>query len=117
MGQPPLRCVTDFHRKSTERDALNESEFLQLAKSLGRNQPLYGMRSCVGIIDVKDYSTEIIEAVCDRYLWEILALPVKNPLIIGGICQGGIFAFALAQRLKQIGHTPGLLILVEWAYS
>jgi len=95
----------------------DQSEFVQLAKHLGPDQPLYGMRSCVGIIDVKDHSTEIIEIVCNRYLWEILALPIKTPFVVGGNCQGGIFALALARRLKQIGRTPRMLILMEWTYS
>ena len=75
------------------------------------------MRSCVGIVDVKDYSTEVIDTVCNRYLWEILALPVKTPLIVGGTCQGGILALELARRLQQIGRTPLLLILMEWRFS
>ena len=58
-----------------------------------------------------------IETVCNRYLWEILALPVKTPFFVGGNCQGGILALALARRLKQIGRSPSLLILMEWTYS
>jgi acyl carrier protein len=92
-------------------------EFLRLGKHLGPDQPLYGMRSCVGIVSVKDHSTEIVETVCNRYLWEILALPVKTPIFLGGNCQAGIFALALARRLKQIGRTPSRLILAEWSYS
>jgi amino acid adenylation domain-containing protein len=95
----------------------DRDEFLQLAKHLGPDQPLYGMRSCVRIVDIKDHSTEIIETVVNRYLWEILALPVKAPFFVGGNCQGGIIALALARRLKQIGRTPLLLILMEWAFS
>jgi amino acid adenylation domain-containing protein len=94
-----------------------ESEFVQLAKHLGPGRPVYGMRSCVSIVSVKDHSSDIIETVCNRYLWEILALPVKRPFIVGGNCQGGIFALALAKRLTQIGHAPSLLILLEWTYS
>jgi amino acid adenylation domain-containing protein len=93
------------------------SEFVRLARQLGPDQPLYAMRSCVGIIDPKDYSADIIETVCNRYLWEILALPVKAPFIVGGNCQGGIFALALARGLKQIGRTPTLLVLMEWTHS
>lgn len=95
----------------------HREEFLQLAEHLGPDQPLYGMRSCAGIIAVKDYSTEIIETVCNRYLWEMLSLSTKIPFFVGGNCQGGIFALALARRLKQIGRTPSLLILMEWMYS
>jgi acyl carrier protein/thioesterase domain-containing protein len=92
-------------------------ELQQLAKHLGPDQPLYGMRSCVGIVDVKDYSTDVIETVCNRFLWEVLALPVKAPFFVGGVCQAGILALALAKRLKQIGRAPALLMLIEWTYS
>jgi acyl-CoA synthetase (AMP-forming)/AMP-acid ligase II/acyl carrier protein len=93
-------------------------EFLQLGKHLGPDQPLYGMRSCVGIVSMKDHSADVIETVCNRYLWEILALPVQDvPFFLGGNCQAGIFALALARRLKQIRRTPSLLILAEWNYS
>ena len=92
-------------------------EFLQLAKHLGSDRPLYGMRSCVEIVEVKHYSTDVIETVCNRYLWEILSLPVTAPIVGGGNCQGGIFALALARRLHQIGRPPALLVLMEWAYS
>jgi acyl-CoA synthetase (AMP-forming)/AMP-acid ligase II/acyl carrier protein len=93
------------------------TEFEQLAKYLGPDQPLYGMRSCVGLMRVKDYSQDVIETVCNRYLWEILALSPNGPLVVGGNCQGGIFALALARKLKQIGRAPSLLILMEWTYA
>ena len=46
-------------------------EAAQLAKYLGPDQPLYAMRSCVGIIEGKDYTAEVLETVSNRYLWEI----------------------------------------------
>ena len=45
-----------------------EFEFMQLAKHLGPNRPVYGMRSCVGIVNVKDHSIDMIDTVCNRYL-------------------------------------------------
>jgi len=86
-------------------------EASQLAKYLGSDQPLYAMRSCVGIIKAKDYTAEVLETICNRYLWEMLALPVGPTLVLGGTCQGGILALAMARRLKQIGahaSVPGI---------
>ena len=77
-----------------------------LAKYLGPDQPLYAMRSCDGIVKVKDYTADVLETVCNRYLWEMLALPKGPAFILGGTCQGGILALAMARRLKQIGRTP-----------
>jgi thioesterase domain-containing protein len=38
-------------------------------------------------------------------------------VILGGNCQGGIIALALAKQLKQIGKAPATLVLMEWSYS
>jgi acyl-CoA synthetase (AMP-forming)/AMP-acid ligase II/acyl carrier protein len=93
------------------------NEFEQLAKQLGPDQPLYGMRSCEGIVTVQEYSAHVLETVSNRYLWEILALAGTRSIVIGGNCQGGILALALAKRLLRIGRAPSLLILMEWAFS
>lgn len=93
------------------------SEAKILAQHLGSKQPLYAMRSCVGIIRPKDYTAAVLETVCNRYLWEILALPVSDSFVLGGNCQGGIVALALARRLKQISRAPSSLVLLEWSYS
>lgn len=88
-----------------------------LAKQLGPDQPLYAVRSCVQIVRIRDYTTEIVETVCNRYLWEILALRPEGELIVGGNCQGGILALAIARRLNQTGAKPLRLVLLEWSYS
>ena len=95
----------------------DHGEAALLAKYLGPDQPLYAMRSCLGIIKAKDYTAEVLETVCNRYLWEMLALQVGPTLVLGGTCQGGILALSIARRLKQIGQAPALLALLEWSYS
>ena len=42
---------------------------------------------------------------------------MHRQFIVGGNCQGGIFALALAKRLSQIGRAPSRLVLLEWTYS
>ena len=64
-----------------------------------------------------ELTAEVLEIVCNRYLWEMLAIPIGPAPILGGNCQGAILALALARRLKQIGRTPALLALLEWSYS
>ena len=95
----------------------DHGEAALLAKYLGPDQPLYAMRSCLGIVKAKDYTAEVLETVCNRYLWEMLALQVGPTLVLGGTCQGGILALSIARRLKQIGQAPALLALLEWSYS
>jgi hypothetical protein len=55
--------------------------------------------------------------VCSCYFWEILALSVREPFIMGGNCQGAIFSLEIARRLKKICRPPSLLVLTEWGYS
>jgi acyl-CoA synthetase (AMP-forming)/AMP-acid ligase II/acyl carrier protein len=90
-------------------------EFAQLAKHLGPDQPIYGMRSCVGIVRPREYST-VIDPVCSRYFLEIMALAERKPFVVGGNCQGAILSLELARRLNRIGRYPSLLVLAEWSY-
>jgi len=105
-GRAPIFWVCQQHREAA-----------QLAKHLGPDQPLYAMRSCVEIFAVKDYTAEALEAVCNRYLWEVLALQSGAVFVLGGDCQGGILALSMARRLVQMRRVPQLLVLLEWTYS
>lgn len=90
-------------------------EALALADYLGPDQPLYVMRSCVGI--AAKYTTSLLETVGNRYLWEILSIQPTGPILLFGTCQGAILALALARRLQRIGREPCLLGLMEWSFS
>lgn len=90
-------------------------EALQFSKHLGKDQPLYALRSCVGLVPVKNYD-DILNTVCNRYLWEILAV-TGRPSVLGGDCQAGIIALELARRLAHIGRPLELLVLQEWTYK
>ncbi len=93
------------------------AELEALAVALGAEQPIFGMRSLVNIVEVEDHTTDVIEAVTNRYLWEILALDPPGSFVLGGNCQGAIFALAMARRLKQFGRTPAPLVLMEWSFA
>ncbi|MGE0231618.1 MAG: phosphopantetheine-binding protein, partial [Flavobacteriaceae bacterium] len=95
----------------------DDDEASRLARRLDPNQPLYAMRSLVGIVPVRDYTSDMLDRVCDRYLWEILAIVGNRPIAIGGNCQAAIIAMALARRLRQLGRAPAVLVLMEWAYN
>jgi acyl-coenzyme A synthetase/AMP-(fatty) acid ligase/acyl carrier protein len=88
-------------------------EFRQLAKHLGADQPIYGFRSGLGIIN---YEEDEIQALALRYLSEIIEACPEGPVFVGGNCQGAILALAIAQHLlRRKRHLP-LLTLLEWGF-
>lgn len=95
----------------------NESELIALAQQLGSDQPVYGMRSLDKVYLMRDYTPQNIQQLVDRYLWEILALPIKRPFFLGGNCQGAIIALQIAKMLKSCGINLPLLFLMEWNFS
>ena len=89
-------------------------EPMQLAAALGRNQPLFAFRSGVG---VSDYHEDDIQALALRYLSDISDVHPDGPLFIGGNCQGGIIALAIAEHaLRRKRHVP-LLVLMDWSFE
>ncbi|MEO0912584.1 MAG: phosphopantetheine-binding protein, partial [Pseudomonadota bacterium] len=93
----------------------SEPSFLTLAEALGPEQPLYAMRSAVGIVE--HYGQDSLEEITNRYLWEIMAIAGSRPLFLGGNCQGAIIALTLARRLQQIGRSPKRLVMMEWFFD
>jgi hypothetical protein len=92
----------------------DQREFRELGCALGPAQPLYGLRSGVGIID---YHEDEIQTFALRYISEIIEVAPQGPFFIGGNCQGAIIALAIAQHaLRRQRHVP-LLILMDWAFD
>ena len=85
-------------------------ELAQLAKYLGSEQPIYGMRSGHKIM-VKDDANH--QALAAHYVGEILAVQPAGPYLIGGNCQAAHIAFQIASQLRAIGHEITLLMLQE----
>jgi acyl carrier protein len=85
-------------------------ELTQMAKYLGPEQPVYGMRSGNRVM-VKDQ--ENINALALFYVAEILAVQPEGPFLIGGNCQAAEIAFQIARQLGNRGHGITLLLLQE----
>ena len=85
-------------------------EFDSLARHLGSDQPLYGMRS--GHL-IMEYTRETVEALARLYTAEMIALQPDGPFLLGGNCQAGAIAFAIAVQLRKLGRVVSLLILME----
>jgi UDP-N-acetylmuramate--L-alanine ligase len=87
-----------------------EHELQQLARRMGRGYRIHAMRS--GHL-VMHYSPENTRALAAHYLEEMAAFTPKGPVVIGGVCQGGAIAFAVAHALADAGTPTPLLVLVE----
>lgn len=91
-----------------------EREFYQLASYLGSDQPIYGMRS--GHL-IMDYTEDNIQYLALRYMAEIEMLCPQGPLFVGGNCQAGIIALAIAQHLQRRQKNVLLTFLMEWIFG
>ncbi|WP_395541502.1 condensation domain-containing protein [Neotabrizicola sp. sgz301269] len=88
----------------------SERELDALARYLGADQPVYGMRSGY---EVMIKSPENIERLALVYAGEIAEIHPKGPLFIGGNCQAAVIAFSLARQLRAAGRQVDLLHLHE----
>lgn len=86
-------------------------ELSQLARHLGPDQPVYGMRSGHGAME---YTDENVAALAEHYVHEIdRVLPAGGRCLLGGNCQGALIAFAIARRLHRLDHPISLLCLLD----
>jgi len=85
-------------------------EFSQMAKYLGADQPVYGMRSGHRVMEKNEKN---MSKLADYYASEILTIKAKGPLLIGGNCQSAQIAFRIARSLMDKGHFIKLLCLQE----
>jgi acyl carrier protein len=88
----------------------NGTEFQQLARYIGDDQPVFGMRSGHEAM-VK--SPENIDRLAAHYAGEIMKTVAQGPLFIGGNCQAATIAFHVARHVVAAGREVALLILHE----
>ena len=87
-------------------------EHMQLARLLGPDQPLYGLRS--GHL-VMDYTEANLQAIAVCYADELIAARPQGTFLLGGNCQGGTVMHRVALELLARGRQIDLLILMEQA--
>lgn len=88
----------------------NGTELQQLARYIGDDQPVFGMRSGHEAM-VK--SPENIARLAAHYAGEIMEAVPHGPLFIGGNCQAATIAFDIARQVVAAGREVALLILHE----
>jgi len=97
-SKPPLFCVRR-----------NSFFYADLVRSLGSEQPFYGLQQ-VGLRAAENLQTTI-EAMAAQYLVEIQTVQPRGPYFLGGFCFGGVVAFEMAHQLWAQGQEVALLAL------
>lgn len=90
-----------------------QQEWQNLAQRMGPEQPLYGLRSGHQIMD---YTEANVQALATAYRREIESVQADGPYLVGGNCQGGLIALAIAQQWWRLQRPVALLALLEWAF-
>lgn len=88
------------------------AEFSQLAKHLGSEQAIYGMRS--GHLVMESVHSNV-ESLGKYYAEEIISIQPEGPYLIGGNCKSAKIAFQIAHQLQIQGKYVALLCLMEQA--
>ena len=85
--------------------------FRDLARYLGREQPVYGLP--VQGLDGERALYTSVEEIAAHHIQEILKVQPQGPFFLVGFCFGGLVAFEMAQQLQRQGHEMVLPILFE----
>ncbi|MFT5046438.1 MAG: amino acid adenylation domain-containing protein [Porticoccaceae bacterium] len=86
------------------------SELKKLSAKLGLDQPVHGMRS--GHLIMKN-TEKNVHTLAEYYASEMTKLQPEGAFIIGGNCQGGVIAQAIASRMHHLGRKVSSLLLME----
>ncbi|MCW5848754.1 MAG: amino acid adenylation domain-containing protein [Anaerolineae bacterium] len=85
--------------------------FAGLIKTLGPDQPIYGLEP-LGM-DGVEQPQDTVEAMAEHYLQEIQSLWPHGPYWLGGVCFGAFVAYEMAQRLTDAGFEVPLLAVFD----
>jgi amino acid adenylation domain-containing protein len=87
--------------------------YLELAKHLGEEQPLYGLQA-PGVYGEREPLSRI-EDLAAHYVGAVRDLQPRGPYRLGGWSMGGVVAFEMARQLLEHGEEVALLALVDSA--
>jgi amino acid adenylation domain-containing protein len=102
-SRPPFFCVHGFGG--------GVLDYAPLARHLGSDQPFYGIQSRE--LGSSDPPFSRIPEMASYYIQELRVLQPEGPYFLGGYCAGGIIAVEIAQQLRKIGQTVGLVAIIE----
>ena len=85
--------------------------YLDLANRLDPERPVYGLRP-YGKEGFSILHTRMTEMV-NHYIERIRSVQPEGPYLLGGLCDGGVFAYEVGQKLQSQGHQVGMIALLE----
>ncbi|AKQ67307.1 Non-ribosomal peptide synthase [Myxococcus hansupus] len=89
----------------------NVLNFRELAQSLGKEQPFYGLQARG--VDGKLPPADSIEEMAAIYLEAVRQVQPHGPYLIGGYSGGGVVAYEMAQRLVALGEPVALVAFLD----
>jgi len=89
----------------------NVTSFYELAQTLGKDQPFYGLQA-VGL-DGKSKPYTKIEDMATHYLKEMQTVQPQGPYLLGGHSFGALVGFEMSQQLQKQGHEVALLAIFD----
>lgn len=88
----------------------NSMEHEALARWLGSDQPVYGLRSANRVMEKTDQN---IDLLAQHYVDEITEIYPSGPVALGGNCQAARIALRIARRLVDAGRHVPILMQME----
>ncbi|MGH9363033.1 MAG: thioesterase domain-containing protein, partial [Thermoanaerobaculia bacterium] len=85
--------------------------FRALARELGREQPVYGLRSRG--LEAGEEPLGSIADMAAHYLGLVRGVQPRGPYLLGGASMGGMVAFEMARQLGAAGEEVALLALMD----
>src|ERR1700751_2679905 len=82
-----------------------------LVSSLGPSQPFYAINA--NGLEGRASAPTSVKDMALAYVEEISKAQPTGPLLIGGMCAGGLAAMEVARELQARGREPGPIILVD----
>lgn len=102
-SKPPFYCVHGVGG--------NIVEYLHLARSMGPDQPFYGLQA-QGLDGKKPWLNRV-EDMAAQYIKEIRAFQPEGPYYLGGSSFGGMVAYEMALQLRAQGQETAMLAFFD----
>ena len=85
--------------------------FKDLARSLGRDRPFYGVQAFGG--HGQEIPLDSVEAMAAQYLKAMRRVQPAGPYFVGGFCLGAFIALEMAIQLRAADQEVGLLAVIN----